>query len=475
MNLTEFSQELGSGNFGDARLNRRAQHMAQQLAQYPSFSIPSACKSRADVEGAYRFFNNSSITPERILAPHVEATYQRMATVDYALLVQDTTEIDLTRPQQQVHGAGPMDCETRRGAFFHPMIAFDEKGVPLGLVGQESWTRPEISRASKAAKCKSRHQRPIEEKESYRWLRGVQYAEQAAAACSETTCVCVGDSESDIYAVFAAAATSGQKNLHFLVRAGQNRNTTEEQDWLEQVRQTEKIGEQTISIRARTAKTNTAKSARSRSREARIAELETRKTTLELRRPGNCSREHPECLRVNLVLCEEPNPPQDSDPISWLLVTTLPIASESDVQRVISSYCTRWQIEVFFRTLKSGCKVERRRFETLDRVLNCVTFFSVIAWRVMYICHLGRECPELPCEVMLEPSEWKSVYSVLDKPLPPEGCPSLNEVVRAIATLGGFMNRPRDHPGPQTLWIGLQRTYDLSNAWNTFGPGSKNF
>jgi hypothetical protein len=65
--------------------------------------------------------------------------------------------------------------------------------------------------------------------------------------------------------------------------------------------------------------------------------------------------------------------------------------------------------------------------------------------------------------------------TALNIEFPAEGCPSLNELVRAIARLGGFIDRPKNHPGTQTLWIGLQRSYDLSNAWDTFGPGSKKF
>ncbi len=475
MSVVELASELSGGDFGDARLNRRAHVIAQALGQYPNVSVPAALKSRADIQGAYRFFNNDSVTPDRIFQPHIEATYRRMDTLDFALLVQDTTEIDLTRPQQQVKGAGPMDSESRRGAFFHPMVAFDAAGVPLGIVGQKTWARVEISRATKTEKAEQRRKTPIENKESYRWIEGLRWAEKAATACSQTTIVCVGDSESDIYELFAAATASKQPNLHLLVRAGQNRNTTENQDWVEQVRSTAKIGDQTVNVRARIAKTGAPKSARSRSREARTAELEIRKATIELRRPLHGDRHLPASITVNVVLCEELHPPEGADPIRWMLVTTLPIDTDEDVQRVISSYCVRWQIEVYFRTLKSGCKIERRRFEAIERVYNALAFFSVIAWRVMYVCHLGRECPEMDCEVMFEPSEWKSVFSVLGKPIPRTGCPSLNEVVRAIARLGGFMNRPKDHPGTQTLWVGLQRRYDLSNAWNTFGPGAKNF
>jgi hypothetical protein len=67
------------------------------------------------------------------------------------------------------------------------------------------------------------------------------------------------------------------------------------------------------------------------------------------------------------------------------------------------------------------------------------------------------------------------VYATLGMTIPEQGCPTLNEVVRAIARLGGFLDRAKNKPGTQTLWVGLQRCYDLSNAWNTFGPGAKKF
>lgn len=474
MKIADLSAELDGCQFGDVRLTKRARKLADVLSQKPNISLPAALQSKADIEACYRFFNNEKVTPEKILQPHIQQTYARVRQIEFVLLVQDTTELDLTRPEQQVEGAGPMDCESRRGVFYHPMMAFDIAGVPLGIVGAKSWTREEVNQATKAEKNKKRKRTPIEEKESYRWLEGLQCAERTAAACGETTCVCVGDSESDIYDLFAAATQSKQANLKLLVRAGQNRNTTDQQDWADQVRKTAKIGDQTVSIRSRKAKVGEGKSARSRAREGRIAELEIRKATIELCRPVNGDRRLPATITVNVVLCEEVNPPDGEDAISWMLVTTLPIETDQDVQRIILAYCVRWQIEVFFRTLKSGCRIEQRRFENLDRVLNCLALYSVVAWRLMYVCYLGRECPELDSEVIFEPSEWKSVYTILHIKFPAEGCPTLNELIRAISRLGGFIDRPKNDPGTQTLWVGLQRSYDLSNAWNAFGPGSKN-
>ena len=102
--------------------------------------------------------------------------------------------------------------------------------------------------------------------------------------------------------------------------------------------------------------------------------------------------------------------------------------------------------------------------------MNSVAVYAIIAWRIMYLCRLGRECPDLNCEVVFEPCEWKSVYMALKHTDPPSTPPRLNEIIRMIASLGGYVERKRTNPGPQTLWLGLQRVHDLSTAWNAFGP-----
>lgn len=475
MSACTLSDELCGCDFGDARLNKRACKVIDALGQRPNVSIPAALSGRADIEACYRLMGNKKITPDKLLNPHAEATYKRVELEDFVLIVQDTTEVNLTRPKQQVKGAGPMECDNRRGAFFHPMVAFNYSGVALGIVGHKTWAREALSKESDLEKSKQRRKTPIEDKESFRWLEGLEAAKRTAHACPETTCVCVGDSESDIYELFVAHDRCETSNLQLLVRAGQNRNTTDKDDWKDQVRKTTRIGTQTVHIRARDAKIDVKRSARTASREARTSELEIRKATVEVARPVNASAQLPKHVMINVVLCEEVNPPADQEPISWMLVTTLPIETDEDVQRVIRSYCIRWQIEVFFRTLKSGCRIEKRRFEAIDRVFNCLAMLSIVAWRLMYICHVGRECPDIECEVIFEPSEWKSVYATLGIEIPKTGCPTLNEVVRAIARLGGFIDRPKNEPGTQTLWVGMQRCYDLSSAWNAFGPGAKNF
>ena len=89
----------------------------------------------------------------------------------------------------------------------------------------------------------------------------------------------------------------------------------------------------------------------------------------------------------------------------------------------------------------------------------------------MYLCRLGRECPDISCEVVFTEGEWKSVYSVVKRVQPlPKTPPTLNAMIRMVASLGGFVDRPKNEPGPQTLWIGLQRLNCFSLAWDSFGP-----
>lgn len=88
----------------------------------------------------------------------------------------------------------------------------------------------------------------------------------------------------------------------------------------------------------------------------------------------------------------------------------------------------------------------------------------------MYLCRLGCECPDLDCETIFEPSEWKSVWMTIRREDPPSKPPSLNAMIRMIASLGGYVIRRSTRRGTQTLWLGLQRVHNLSTAWESFGP-----
>ena len=197
------SSEVERVDLGDKRLDRRLCQVIQELGESPALSIPSATQGRTEMEAAYRLFDNPKVTPQKILAPHIEATRQRISEREFVLLVQDTSELDLTRPRQQVDGAGPMDHESRRGAFFHPLLAFDGVGIPLALSGKRSglgihstaiWATRSVAENAPTHRSKK--------KKAFRWIEGIRQASDVARSCPAMACVCVGDSEADIYESF---------------------------------------------------------------------------------------------------------------------------------------------------------------------------------------------------------------------------------------------------------------------------------
>ena len=467
--------EVSGVHLGDKRLNRRLGRIAQALDSQPNLSIPAATAGRAEMEAAYRFFANENVTPDGILQTHYAKTIERSAQEKKVLLIQDTTELNLTRPNQQVKGAGPMSSVSQFGAFVHPLIAFSTVGIPLGIVWHKSWVRTEIKTDLTAEqKTKINKATPIEDKESYRWLEAQQAALNVARQCPNTTCVLVADSEADIYELFCQSRDTGHEQpLELLIRACQERaTTTKGESILDQARQTPCRYTATINVSSRKAKTKIENRKRQMDRPARVAEVEVRACQVTLRAPYRPDRKLPD-IEVNVVLVEETSPPAGQIPIQWVLITTLPIQTDEQVREVVENYCERWGIEVYFKTLKSGCRIEERQFEFLDRELNCVAIYMLVAWRVLLFSRLGQECPDLNCEVIYEPSEWKAVYLIVKKTKPPEHPPTLNEMNRLVATLGGYVNRKNTAPGTQTLWIGIQRMHDMANCYDSFGPNSE--
>lgn len=479
--------EVAGVELGDRRLTRRLAVTVDRLGAQPNLSIPAAMHGRAELEAAYRFFANEAVTPDALLGTHYARTRQRISREQDCLLVQDTTEVVLTRPQQQVQGAGPMSCESQRGAFVHPLIAFTTDGLPLGVAWQKNWARTELQTdLTRAEKKKQRNATPIEDKESMRWVEGLRAARQIAEQCPDTRCTLVGDSEADIYELFAEPRdTSHGRPLELLIRGCQNRATTGEhvttgdhattpcgRSLLDEVRATPCRYTATVHVSARTARIKAETRKRVSDRPARVAHVEVRAVTTTLRAPWRPDRKLSE-VTINIVLVEETGTPAGQEPIQWLLLTTLPIETEEQVRAIVTSYCQRWGIEVYFKTLKSGCRIEERHFEFLDREMNCIALYMIIAWRTLLLCRLGRQCPDLDCETVFEPSEWKAVYLVVKKQQPPKQAPKLNDMIRLIASLGGYVNRKTTEPGTQTLWLGLQRLNDFANCYDAFGPNSK--
>jgi hypothetical protein len=328
-------------------------------------------------------------------------------------------------------------------------MAFNQEGTPLGLLDVQCWARDEKD----FGKRKRRHEVAIEQKESYKWLASFRKIAEAQKQAPQSTLVSIADREADIYEFFELAL-SDPSMPKLLVRAEQDRLLAEGQGhFWEKMEREEMAGFQEIRV------------PRQKNRPARVARLEVRFGQVTLKPPTR-KKSHRE-LTLWAVWAREAEIPVEGERIEWMLLTTLPVTTFEQAVEKLAWYTIRWGIEVYHRTLKSGCKVEERQLGHADRIETCLAIDMVVAWRIFHLAKLGRETPDVPCTVFFEEAEWKALVAyITQNPKPPEKVPTLREAMRMVATLGGFLGRKGDgDPGTKSLWLGIQRLDDLSSMW----------
>jgi hypothetical protein len=442
--MSALAAELTAIELGDQRLNRRARRLLEKLGEKPTVSIPAACGGWGETKAAYRLFDHPEVSAERVLAPHIACTEERLRAYPRVLCLQDTTELDYTTKKDRIVGLGPLNYESRWGLYLHPTLALTPERVPLGLLEAYTWVREPGSLGEQKDP-----NRPLEEKESVRWVDGFARVNALAEQLTDTRLTYIADREGDLYDLFVEAPCPERGA-----------------DWLVRVPHTERLLTDGRKLRAviDAAPVLTEISFErpaANGRRARTVHQQIKAVRVTLKPPARPDRTLPE-VTVTALLATEPQPPADEDPLNWLLLSNLPVETAEQAVEKLSWYLCRWQIEVYFKVLKSGCRVEQLQLETRERLEPALAFYMIIAWRVLYLTMLGRECPEMPCDAVFADEEWKAVYLVTQRKPPPAEPPSLDTMVRMVASLGGFLNRKSDgFPGPKTLWIGLQRIPDF--------------
>ncbi len=443
-------EEWGHASLGDTRLVQRLISLGRDRYAHPQANIPQTCGSRSKTKAAYRFFDHERATLQNLLAPHIEATTKRVGKERVVLAIQDTTSLNYsTHPATENLGPITNIPAGVAGLMLHGTLAVNTEGTPLGLLAAQCWARDPAAYGKKA----KRHQLPIEEKESNKWLTSFKAATATAAACPDTTVVSVGDREADIYELFALAAQTPKAPL-LLVRAQHDRKLLKEQGRLsEYLSEIPEAGIQEIIV------------PRKGDRQARTAQLSIRYSQVVLAPPTGKNGRTP--LSIWAILAEEQGPPEGITPLRWLLLTTAPTESFAKACEHLSWYGQRWTIEVFHRTLKSGCRIENRQLGSANRLEACLAIDLVVAWRIHHLTKLGRETPDVPCSIYFEEAEWKALATfVTKKATDTEKPPTLREAIRMVAMLGGFLARKGDgEPGTQSLWLGLQRLDDITEMW----------
>lgn len=451
--------ELGNANMGDARLTARLLQMTGMFYEKPTANIPQACGSIKAAKAAYRFLDNPAVEWTEILASHYEATEERLREHRVVLAASDSTSLNHgTHPHTQ--GLGPIgsgEGKCARGLMLHETMAYTPDGTALGLLDVQCWARTQLGTRHQC------HEKPIEEKESMKWVRALEALNTLQPRLRKTTLVMVADREADIYELFARQA-SASRPAQLLIRAerSRNRKTSEEDDDHNVELLWPLVERRPVVAQHKFLVPPTDKHA------ARQATLELRAMPATLRAPKRVA-DLPD-VKVWAVMAREVTAPTGVEPLEWLLVTTVKTESQSEAERLLEWYARRWGIEVFHRILKSGCGAEARQLENASRLFNCLAIDLVVAWRIQYLASLGRETPDVPCTVYFTDSEWKALTTFTSgTKTPPPVPPSLNNAVALLGILGGHMGRKGDGPpGTEVLWRAMSRLADIEASYTLY-------
>jgi hypothetical protein len=435
---TEFDQL----DLGDARLNKRARILMERFTADPTASVPKCCQGWAETMAAYRFFDNDSVDWQAILAPHWQQTQHRMAAQPVVLCLQDTTELDFNG--QQAFGLGPLSYEAQRGMYLHPTYAVTPDRQPLGIIDAWMWAR----------EMKDKQGLRGGPKESLRWIEGYERIAEMAAHLPDTQLVYVADREADLVPLMLRAQELGTP-ADWLVRAQHNRCLPQAEKLWQHTSAGTSLGEIVFDMPARHGvKARTVRQ-----------QLWARKVELPAGRGKTVS--------ATCLIAREIDAPDSAKPIEWRLLSNRDVDTLAQGQEMIDWYRARWEIEILFNVLKNACKVEELQLGSIARIERALALFMVVAWRIAYLMRTGRTCPDLDATLFFDPDEIEAAYLLREKRPPPKA--TINQVLRQIACLGGFLARKGDgEPGVKTIWLGLkdlQVAVKMMRAMRRLGQG----
>ena len=447
----------------DARLEKRMLTVAQTLAAKPHDSINQACDNWAGAKGAYRFVENNAVTPDALIQPLTDAAARDAAAHGAVISVQDTTALSFPRARQ-AKGLGPInDSPDARGMLVHPALALRLDGAPLGLLDLQHWCRDPIAHdpnaPDDAAAPARKASRPIEDKESAKWLRGIVAARQAIAnnidQAQRPRLIHVFDREGDIYEVFDLVTANGDGAV---IRSSQNRRVTTDDGRgalaHDAVAAAPLLGIASLEV------------PRKHGQARRQATVEIRACQLTLTPPPRhrAQAKPRRSLALSLVEVVEIDAARGvKEPLHWLLWTTDPVTTLAQAIEIVRLYKLRWKIEDFNLVLKSGCRIEDLQFETAERLAKVVALYAPVAVRILQLRDWSRLQPQAPCTIILTGEQWRALWTYIHRKHPPSRSapPTIKEATLWIGRLGGHLGRKSDGmPGVRTLWRGW-RDLDL--------------
>lgn len=446
----EWAEEVfGGACLPDRRLVARLVSIAAAGAARPAGTVTRVMPTTAQREGAFRFLETKRLNASAIADAMFQSTARNCESpITYVAMDQTSLTFTDTESAKGLGPNGPRTCRTQRSIQCLGAYALDSRGVPIGLVDQQFWLRPE-ERTSRYDQERDRWvpALPRSERESKYWPRCLLAAQRRFELSGvETTAWYLADRGADSNEFLASACASGG---YFTLRSSVNRVIEKggvRRKLHSTVKRQKVLGSFKLVIPP------------GPNRRGRIALLEVRQLKCQVRvarHEGNEQWEELTCVRAREV-----GPvPRSEERIEWKLLTNFPVRTLQDGLQVIQSYTLRWRIEEFHKTWKSGaCNVEASQLRSLEAIARWATILAAVAARIERLKRLSREQPNMPAldelsrhevdaAIMLTKTRKHSVGDQL----------TLQQAVALIGIVGGHMGRKGDGPpGSITIRRGLE-------------------
>ncbi len=423
-------------------------------------SIRKISPDRATQKAAYRFLNNKKVS-EDILIEEMCSRHTSICANRHVLCLQDTTEMNFYSHKdrlQEKSGLGRLDSlQVALGFKMHSTLMLDaEQGNVLGFADVQLWHRDLDMPTRRVRKYQSL---PIEEKESYKWIKATNSCKERLETASTITFI--EDREGDFYEQLSSIADD---KTHFIIRSKSNRNTSEnDKAWDTLAKQTP-VGSYVLNLQTDHRK----------NRIKQQVVLQIRYSTINITRSHSIKNgnKYPTSVILNIVEAYEPN---NKNGISWKLLTTHAINSFEDAHQIVNWYSQRWTIEQMHRLLKhKGFQIEESELESGWALRKlCVLMLSALVRIVqMNIAYNepegGQDIREVYDENEIKCLENinKKIQGKTAKQQNNNNQRKLKWATWIIARLGGWKAyQSQGTPGIIVLKRGLDKFYDIYYGW----------
>lgn len=441
--LKDFSpaDEAREAELGDTRLTERYGEVTIALKHRPDASVPEALEDEAAQEGYYRFIRNPSVDYGSLTEPHYQASAERAEQLDTVLCLHDTTEFAFPVHDGQMREDLSRLSANRQGFQWHSSLvcAADGTRAPLGLIDSQPFVHlDDLPDAASRAFWEEKGG-IFAENEKWRWMENVERADRRLEEVDKV--IHVMDREAADYQLLFAMEVCGYDSIVRMTRSDRRLSVGELRS--DHAPLSEELGARPWAS-SRTVELSPRSKAQADDahpvRRQREATLKARSATVTLRRPDNVEADSaPDELEVNVVEVLEVNPPAGEEPVHWLLVTTEPVGTTEEIWRVVDRYRTRWVTEEFYQSIKTGTDYTSLQHRSAKTLLAALAPSAVVAHHLLVLRFLSRHAEDFPALTVVTATQLEVLRA--EKPdLIPEEDPTVGDVMRAVARLGGHIS-----------------------------------